>query len=78
MTLQIDSEETARLAQELADLTGETLDSAVEKAVRQRLEKEKEIKAKVAALEAFLETIRPHFSRAPVTKEEYDALCEGE
>jgi hypothetical protein len=76
MTLQIDSDETARLAQELADLTGESLDSVVEKAVRERLEKEREVRDKVASLNAFLDEIRPHYDLTPISKEEMDALVE--
>jgi len=39
MSLNIKSEQTHRLAQELARLTGETMTAAVDKAVRERLER---------------------------------------
>ncbi|MCU1303189.1 MAG: putative transcription factor [Candidatus Sulfotelmatobacter sp.] len=39
MSLNIKSEQTHRLARELARLTGETMTAAVDKAVRERLER---------------------------------------
>ena len=39
MGLNIKNEETHRLAQELADLTGETMTAAVTEAVRERLDR---------------------------------------
>lgn len=41
MSLQIDNAETCRLAVELARLTGETTNSAVAVALRERLERER-------------------------------------
>ena len=41
MTLQVDDPEAERLANELADLTGETVQQAVITALRERLEREK-------------------------------------
>ena len=41
MSLNIKNEETHRLAQELAQLTGESMSAAVKEAVRERLERVK-------------------------------------
>lgn len=41
MALQVDDPEAERLANELADLTGETVQQAVITALRERLEREK-------------------------------------
>lgn len=41
MTLRIDSEQIDRLAQELAEATGESVPEAVGKAIRERLERVK-------------------------------------
>jgi antitoxin VapB len=41
MSLNIKNEETYRLAQELAQLTGESMSAAVKEAVRERLERVK-------------------------------------
>ena len=40
--LRIDSEEASALAAELAEVTGENLDSAVTTAIRERLERERQ------------------------------------
>ena len=55
MSLNIKNEETCRLANELAHLTGETMTGAITVALRQRLEKEKRdrsVEAKVKELHA--------------------------
>ena len=44
MSLNIKNEETHRLARELARLTGESMTAAVDKAVRERLEKVRKTK----------------------------------
>ena len=44
MSLKIENEETRRLAEELAELTGETVTDAVTLALRERLEREKRVK----------------------------------
>ena len=43
MALNIKNEETCRLVRELADLTGETMTEAVTVALRERLERQREI-----------------------------------
>jgi antitoxin VapB len=50
MTLHIENAEALRLAKELVEQTGEPLDEAVIKAIRDRLHKESEIRRKRAAI----------------------------
>jgi hypothetical protein len=50
----------AGLADELASLTGETVEAAVARAVRERLEREKEVYRKVADIMALAKEIREH------------------
>jgi antitoxin VapB len=49
MALSIKSEEADRLARELAATTGETLTEAVEVALRERLERQHDVNAGIAA-----------------------------
>ena len=44
MGLNIKNEETCRLARELAELTGDTMTGAITAALRERLEKEKQLR----------------------------------
>lgn len=53
-------DDAGRLADELAGLTGETVEAAVTKAVRERLEREREKATKVEALLALAKEIREH------------------
>ena len=50
MSLNINNEETCRLARELAELTGETITGAVSVALRERLERERKVQAKLRAI----------------------------
>ena len=50
MSLNIKNEETHRLARELAELTGETMTGAVTVALRERLERQREIQEKRRAI----------------------------
>ena len=50
MSLIIKDEETCRLASELAELTGETTVDAIASAIRERLERKREIDARVRAI----------------------------
>lgn len=58
MTMHIKNEETYRLAQELADLTGESLTEAVTQALRERLERCKHRKIREDRIEKILEIAR--------------------
>ena len=53
-------DEAARLAGELASLTGETVEVAVTRAVQERLEREREVRRKVADIMALSKEIREH------------------
>ena len=75
MALSIKTEEADRLARELARLRGESITEAVTVALREQCAREKGRRApaqKMADLEAFLDDIKGHFDRRPVTKEEWD------
>ena len=52
MALNIKNEETCRLARELADLTGETMTEAVTVALRERLERQREIAERLKRMRA--------------------------
>lgn len=58
--LKIDSAEARTLAGELAQLTGETVETAVTGAIRQRLEREREKAAKLKHLRELAAEIRAH------------------
>ena len=57
MGLSIKNEETHRLARELAELTGETMTEAVTVAIRDRLEREREIEEQLRAVSAIQDRI---------------------
>ena len=52
MSLNIKNEETCQLARELADLTGETMTGAITVALRERLEREREIAERLRRMRA--------------------------
>ena len=52
MSLNIENEETCRLAGELAELTGETVTDAVTVAVRERLERQREVAERLKRMRA--------------------------
>ena len=52
MSITIENEEARRLAGELAELKGETMNDAVTAALRERLEREREIEARVREIHA--------------------------
>lgn len=76
MALSIKTDEADRLARELAGLTGETMTEAVTKALAERLERERAVRALdddlPARLKAFSERIKPHYDTRPVTQAEWD------
>lgn len=53
-------DDAARLADELASLTGETVEAAVGQAVRERLERENDVRRKVAEMMALATEIAAH------------------
>ena len=74
MSLNIKNEETHRLAQELAKLTGESMTAAVDKAVRERLERVRNTK-KGGLAERLLKI---GGECAPLWKEPYRSMDHGE
>ena len=52
MSLNIKNEETCRLARALADLTGETMTGAITVALRERLERQREIAERLKRMRA--------------------------
>jgi antitoxin VapB len=76
MALSIKTVKADRLARELAKLKGETMTEAVTVALEERLERERakvrNPEGKLAALDAFLKEIRPHYDTRPVSKAEWD------
>ena len=55
MSLNIKNDDTHRMARELAQLTGENVTKAVSVAIRERLEREKQSRAKQCRLEWLLQ-----------------------
>jgi antitoxin VapB len=76
MALSIKTEEADQLARDLARLTGETMTQAVTTALRERLERERVLRAAdpdlPARIKAFADNIRHRYDTRPVTKEEWD------
>jgi antitoxin VapB len=66
MTLIIKSPEVGKLARELSLYTGETVDEAVENALRERLEREKRREAHVATLVERILEISRAFASLPI------------
>ena len=66
--LRIESEEASRLAGELAELTGESVEAAVTSAIRQRLDREREKAAKMKRLRELTAEIRAHLT-GPVSSD---------
>ena len=74
MSLNIESEETRRLADELASLTGETVSDAVAVALKERLERQREIKARLKRMRAISERISKNLPDGPSAVEHGDFL----
>ena len=53
-------DDAGRLADELASLTGETVEEAVAHAVRERLERERKVREDIAFMQALASEIRAH------------------
>ncbi len=76
MSLNIKNEETCRLAEELAELTGETKTGAITVALRERLERERH--EHEAEVEARLERMRTIARRTAALPDVGPPLAEGE
>jgi antitoxin VapB len=76
MSLNIKNEETCRLVQELAQLTGESLTAAVTGAVKEKLEKERSQQQRTPGLaERLMEIAR---DTAPRFKEPWKSIDHGD
>ncbi|MGD0268782.1 MAG: type II toxin-antitoxin system VapB family antitoxin [Candidatus Sulfotelmatobacter sp.] len=72
MSLNIKNEETHRLVRQLANITGESMTAAVDKAVRERLERLR-VKSKEGMAEKLMKIAR---SSGPLWKKPYISLEE--
>ena len=74
MSLTIDSEETCQLANELAQLTGETMPEAIAAALRERLERERNIQERLKKMRAISERCASMLGPGPSAVEHGDFL----
>ena len=74
MSLNVKNEETCQLAHELAELTGETMTGAITVALRQRLEREREIAERLKRMRAISKRIAKHLRPGPSAVEHGDCL----
>ena len=74
MSIYIKDEETCRLADELAQLTGETVTDAIAAAIRERLEREREIAERLKRMRAISKRIAKHLRPGPSAVEHGDWL----
>ena len=74
MSIYIKDEETCRLADELARLTGETVTDAIAAAIRERLEREREIAERLKRMRAISKRIAKHLRPGPSAVEHGDWL----
>ena len=77
MSLNIKNDETCRLADELARLTGETMTGAITVALRERLEREKHersVEARVQEMRAIAERCAKLMGPGPSAVEHGDVL----
>ena len=74
MSLNIKNDETCQLARELAELTGETITGAITVALRQRLEREREIAERLKRMRAISKRIAKHLRPGPSAVEHGDWL----
>jgi len=75
MSLNIKNEETHQLVRQLAKITGESMTAAVDKAVRERLERVRSTKKKGNLAERLLQIGR---ECAPLWKEPYKSMDHGD
>lgn len=71
--LRIDSDEACRLAEDLAHLTGEDVTTAVVAALRQRLERERDIQERLRRVRALAAEIRAAID-GPVSSADHNDL----
>ena len=74
MSLTIDNEETCQLANELAQLTGETMPEAIAAALRERLERERNIQERLKKMRAISERCASMLGPGPSAVEHGDFL----
>ena len=74
MSLNVKNEETCQLARELAELAGETMIGAITVALRQRLEREREIAERLKRMRAISKRIAKHPHPGPSAVEHGDWL----
>lgn len=77
MTLSVNTQEADRLARELTQLTGESLDDAVTRALAERLDRERIVRqvdgGSSARILAHAARLRARYDMRPVTRQEWDA-----
>ena len=71
--LVVESEEAARLAEQLAALTGQSVENAVTDALKARLAREREIRERLARIDAAAAEIRSHL-RLPLPTSDHSWL----
>ena len=74
MSLNINNEEAVRLASELAELTGETETQAVTAALKERLEREREIQERLKRMRAISKSFAASLRDGPSAVEHGDVL----
>ena len=74
MSVSIENEENIRLAGELAELTGETKDKAVTVAIKERLERERDIQKRLRAMRAISHRCAESLCDGPAASEHGDFL----
>ena len=74
MALNIKNEETCNLARELADLTGETMTGAITIALRERLDRERDIQNRLQKMREIRDRIAPHLRDGPSAVDHGDWL----
>ena len=74
MTLNIKNEETCRMARELADLTGETVTDAITVALRERLERQREIAERLKRMREISKRVSSQLKPGPSAIEHGDWL----
>ena len=74
MSLYIEDEETYRLANELAQLTGETVTDAITSAIRERLEWQREIAERLRRMREISKRVSSRLKPGPSAVEHGDFL----